>query len=97
MALKCLLVDDEFNNRDLLRILIERYCPELEVSGMASSVMEAAEHIRSDEAILTRAPQTRIGDSGRLTKITGWSGQSRLCDFVERLVAEHRATVGGSQ
>jgi len=48
MALKCLLVDDEFNNRDLLRILIERYCPELQVSGMASSVMEAAEHIQRD-------------------------------------------------
>ena len=59
--------------------------------------LEAAEHIRSDEAILKRAPQTRIGDSGRLTRLTGWSGQSRLWDFVERLVAEHRATVGGSQ
>lgn len=45
MALRCLLVDDEFNNRDLLRILIERHCRELDVVAMAASVQQAYECI----------------------------------------------------
>jgi two-component system LytT family response regulator len=39
--LKCLIIDDEFNCRSNLQLLIEEYCPELEVAGLAESAEKA--------------------------------------------------------
>lgn len=39
--LKCLIVDDEFNCRSNLQMLIEEYCPELEVLDLADSAEKA--------------------------------------------------------
>jgi two-component system, LytTR family, response regulator len=45
MNLKTLLVDDEFANCELLKILLSSNCPNIEVSGVAHSVAEAARQI----------------------------------------------------
>ncbi|HNH22722.1 MAG TPA: response regulator, partial [Ferruginibacter sp.] len=40
--LKTVIVDDDFRDRDILKQLLERYCPdEVEVAGSASNVAEA--------------------------------------------------------
>jgi len=39
--LRCLIVDDEFNCRSNLQMLIEEYCPELEVIDLADSAEKA--------------------------------------------------------
>jgi len=41
MGLKTIIVDDESNARENLKILVEEFCPDLEVVGLASSVAEA--------------------------------------------------------
>lgn len=41
MTLKALIVDDEFNARNNLKILIDEFCPELEIIGLAESANEA--------------------------------------------------------
>ena len=41
MKLKSIIVDDEQNCRDNLKILLEEHCPEIDVIGMASSAGEA--------------------------------------------------------
>jgi len=41
MTLKALIVDDEFNARNNLKILIDEFCPELEIIGLAESAAEA--------------------------------------------------------
>jgi two-component system LytT family response regulator len=41
MGLKTIIVDDESNARENLKILIEEFCPELEVVGLADSVAQA--------------------------------------------------------
>jgi two-component system LytT family response regulator len=41
MALKALIVDDESDARENLRILLEDHCPEVQVVGMAGSAEEA--------------------------------------------------------
>lgn len=48
-TLTALLVDDEFANRDLLRILLESYCPSIQVCAMAASVDEAVAQIAQHE------------------------------------------------
>jgi len=48
MNLKALIVDDEFANRDLLRILLESYCEYTTVIGMATSVDEAIIQIENN-------------------------------------------------
>lgn len=45
MNLKTLLVDDEFANCELLKILLSSNCPNIEVSGVAHSVAEAVRQI----------------------------------------------------
>ncbi len=41
MALKTIIVDDESNARENLKILVDEFCPELKVVGLAASVAEA--------------------------------------------------------
>ena len=41
MTLKALIVDDEFNARNNLKILIDEFCPELKIIGLAESAAEA--------------------------------------------------------
>ncbi len=49
MALKTIIVDDESNARENLKILIDEFCPELKVIGMASSVAEARTLIEKED------------------------------------------------
>ncbi len=44
---KCLIIDDEPNSRDLLKIMLEEYCAGVEVVGMAGSVQKAIEAIQA--------------------------------------------------
>ncbi len=41
MKLKALIVDDEFNARSNLKILLTEYCGDIEVVGLAESAEEA--------------------------------------------------------
>ena len=41
MTLKALIVDDEFNARNNLKILIDEFCPELKIIGLVESAEEA--------------------------------------------------------
>lgn len=41
MALKTIIVDDESNARENLKILVDEFCPQLKVVGLAASVAEA--------------------------------------------------------
>ena len=41
MTLKALIVDDEFNARNNLKILIDEFCPELQIIGLVESAAEA--------------------------------------------------------
>lgn len=43
--IKAILVDDEANNLENLRLLLEKYCPEVTVSAMARSAQRALESI----------------------------------------------------
>lgn len=43
--MNCVIVDDEQSARNTLKAFIEKYCPDLEVVGMAEGVSEAAELI----------------------------------------------------
>ena len=45
MSMRALIVDDEADARDNLRIMLEDNCPEVEVIGQASSAQEAREMI----------------------------------------------------
>lgn len=45
MTLQAIIVDDEFNARNNLKIMLEDYCPEVHILGMASSAEEAREMI----------------------------------------------------
>ena len=47
MALRALIVDDEADARDNLRLMLAEHCPEVEVSGQAASAAEAREQIRT--------------------------------------------------
>jgi two-component system, LytTR family, response regulator len=47
MALRALIVDDEADARDNLRLMLEEYCPEVEIVGQAASAAEARELITS--------------------------------------------------
>ncbi len=49
MSLKTIIVDDEFNARNNLKILIEEFCPELEIVGTADSASMARELIAEHE------------------------------------------------
>ncbi len=45
MALRALIVDDEADARDNLRLMLEEHCPEVEVVGQAGSAPEARQKI----------------------------------------------------
>ena len=47
MALRALIVDDEADARDNLRLMLEEYCPEVEIIGQAASAAQAREQIHS--------------------------------------------------
>ncbi len=49
MKLKALIVDDEFNARENLKLLIHDYCPEVEIIGLAQSAEAAREIIKSNQ------------------------------------------------
>jgi two-component system LytT family response regulator len=44
--MKAVIVEDELHSRETLRNLIEEFCPDVQVSGMAGSVQQAVEIIR---------------------------------------------------
>lgn len=44
--MKAVIVEDELHSRETLKNLIEEFCPDVQVSGMAGSVKEAVEVIR---------------------------------------------------
>lgn len=47
MKLRALIVDDEAHARENLKFLLQNYCPEIEVSGMAANVESARELVRT--------------------------------------------------
>lgn len=49
MTLKALIVDDEFNARNNLKILIDEFCPELKIIGLAESAEEARKVIAKEK------------------------------------------------
>lgn len=68
MAIRALIVDDEADARDNLRLMLDEHCPEVEVAGMASSASEAR------ELIATTDPQALFLD----IKMPGEDGFSLL-------------------
>ena len=44
--IRALIVDDEANNRENLRLALASYCKEVEVVGEADSAMAATDHIK---------------------------------------------------
>jgi len=49
MTLKALIVDDEFNARNNLKILIDEFCPELKIVGLVDSAEEARKVIEKEK------------------------------------------------
>ncbi len=47
MKLKSIVVEDEQNSRELLLNILDKYCPEVEVHGVATGVEEATQLIRA--------------------------------------------------
>lgn len=47
MALRALIIDDEADARDNLRLMLEEHCPEVEILGQAASAPEAREKIQA--------------------------------------------------
>jgi len=47
--IKTIIVDDVKANRDSLELLINKYCPTLEVKGKAESIDEAVEVIKKEK------------------------------------------------
>ncbi|MCE2614102.1 LytTR family DNA-binding domain-containing protein [Flavobacteriaceae bacterium D16] len=47
MKLKALIIEDEANSRDILRNFLERYCPEVALSGEADNIEAGLELIQS--------------------------------------------------
>ncbi len=45
MKLKALIVDDELHARENLKFLLENFCPEIEIAGMANGVETALEQV----------------------------------------------------
>lgn len=45
MKLRALIVDDETHARENLRFLLQNYCPEIEVTGMAGNVADARQAV----------------------------------------------------
>lgn len=49
MALRALIVDDEADARENLRLMLEEYCPEVTVIGQAGSAAQARKMIEADK------------------------------------------------
>lgn len=49
MAIRALIVDDEADARDNLRLMLEEHCPQVEVVGMAASAEEARKLIGTED------------------------------------------------
>lgn len=47
MSLRALIVDDEADARDNLRLMLEEHCPEVQILGQAGSAQEAREKINA--------------------------------------------------
>ncbi|MBL7922171.1 MAG: response regulator transcription factor [Bacteroidia bacterium] len=47
MKLRALIVDDEIHARENLKYLLEKFCPEIEVAGMANGVASAIEAVNA--------------------------------------------------
>ncbi len=47
MALNAIIIDDEFNARENLKIMLEEHCPELQIKGLGSSAEEGRKLINS--------------------------------------------------
>lgn len=47
MALNAIIIDDEFNARENLKIMLEEHCPELQIKGLGSSAEEGRQLIDS--------------------------------------------------
>lgn len=73
MSIRALIVDDEADARENLRLMLEDQCPEVEVVGMAASAEEARKLIASD------APQALFLD----IKMPGEDGFSLLRSLPE--------------
>ena len=52
MTLKALIVDDEFNARNNLKILIDEFCPELKIIGLVESAEEARIIIKKEKFVV---------------------------------------------
>ena len=48
-TLKALIVDDELNNRENLKLALEQYCPSVEVIGLAEGVLAALKMIHAQK------------------------------------------------
>ncbi|ATL46332.1 hypothetical protein COR50_03605 [Chitinophaga caeni] len=44
--IKAIIIDDERNSRDIISLMLARYCPQIEVVSMASNCKEGIEHIK---------------------------------------------------
>jgi len=62
--IKCAIVEDEDNSRNLLVKLLSRYCPDIQVIGTASSVEEAVTLINSEQPDLVFLDVVIIGGTG---------------------------------
>ncbi|MCC5927704.1 MAG: response regulator transcription factor [Cyclobacteriaceae bacterium] len=47
--IRAILVDDEYKSRENLKMILEEYCPDVQVTGQAGSVTEAIELISSEK------------------------------------------------
>jgi two-component system LytT family response regulator len=47
MPLRAIIIDDEFNARENLKIIIQEHCPEINIIGLADSAKEARELINT--------------------------------------------------
>lgn len=47
--IKAIIVDDEISGAETLSILLKKYCPEVEISGMAHSAREGEQLLRKDK------------------------------------------------
>lgn len=47
MNIRCVLIDDEFNNLENLQYLLQQYCPGVEIAGTASSADEGIQLIQA--------------------------------------------------
>jgi two-component system, LytTR family, response regulator len=64
MKLKAIIVDDEFANRDLLRLLVHEHCSSIEVFDLVASVEEAVVSIRKHQPDLVFLDVEMPGEDG---------------------------------